>query len=114
MSLRPQLLVLGAMFAFSLMAVFTRGADAGFLGIALWRAGEKWEFEGRQTVSLADDASLNSRLVLRRIGHDLIFELQYGLRSGEGGSSLGISVKPLLGWKPTRGGLLERWKDEND
>ncbi|MDP6538020.1 MAG: hypothetical protein QF410_00585 [Planctomycetota bacterium] len=81
---------------------------------ALWRAGEKWEFEGRQTVSLADDASLNSRLVLRRIGHDLIFELQYGLRSGEGGSSLGISVKPLLGWKPTRGGLLERWKDEND
>ncbi len=81
---------------------------------ALWRADEKWEIEGRQTVSLADDANLNSRLVLRRIGHDLIFELQYGLRSGEGGSSFGISVKPLLGWRPTRGGLLERWKDEND
>ncbi|MDP6408111.1 MAG: hypothetical protein QGI46_01910 [Planctomycetota bacterium] len=81
---------------------------------AVWRANEKWEFEGSQTVSLADDASLNSRMVLRRIGHDLIFELQYGLRSGEGGGSFGISVKPLLGWRPTRGGLLERWKDEND
>jgi drug/metabolite transporter (DMT)-like permease/regulator of protease activity HflC (stomatin/prohibitin superfamily) len=38
MSLRPQLLVLGAMFAFSLMALFTRAADASILGIAAWRA----------------------------------------------------------------------------
>ena len=36
--LRPILLVLGAMFAFSLMAVFTRGAQANILGVAAWRA----------------------------------------------------------------------------
>jgi membrane protease subunit HflK len=36
--LRPILLVLGAMFAFSLMALFTRGAQANILGVAAWRA----------------------------------------------------------------------------
>ena len=36
--LRPILLVLGAMFAFSLMAVFTRGAQANILGVSAWRA----------------------------------------------------------------------------
>ena len=36
--LRPILLVLAAMFAFSLMAVFTRGAQANILGVAAWRA----------------------------------------------------------------------------
>jgi modulator of FtsH protease HflK len=36
--LRPILLVLAAMFAFSLMAVFTRGAQAPILGVAAWRA----------------------------------------------------------------------------
>ena len=36
--LRSILLVLAAMFAFSLMAVFTRGAQANILGVAAWRA----------------------------------------------------------------------------
>ena len=36
--LRPILLVLAAMFAFSLMVVFTRGAQANILGVAAWRA----------------------------------------------------------------------------
>ena len=36
--LRPILLVLAAMFAFSLMAVFTRGAQTNILGVAAWRA----------------------------------------------------------------------------
>ncbi len=35
---RPVLLVLGAMFAFSLMALFTREAQANVLGVAAWRA----------------------------------------------------------------------------
>ncbi len=35
---RDLLLVLGAMFAFSLMALFTRAAGASVLGIAAWRA----------------------------------------------------------------------------
>lgn len=37
-ALRPVLLVIGAMFAFSLMVVFTRAADANILGVAAWRA----------------------------------------------------------------------------
>jgi len=36
--LRPILLVLGAMFAFSLMALFTRGAQTNILGMSAWRA----------------------------------------------------------------------------
>ena len=36
--LRPIVMVLAAMFAFSLMAVFTRGAQADILGVAAWRA----------------------------------------------------------------------------
>jgi membrane protease subunit HflK len=36
--LRQVLLVLAAMFAFSLMAFFTRGAQAHILGVAAWRA----------------------------------------------------------------------------
>lgn len=36
--LRSILLVLAAMFAFSLMVVFTRGAQANILGVAAWRA----------------------------------------------------------------------------
>jgi membrane protease subunit HflK len=36
--LRPVLLVLGAMFAFSLMALFAREAQANILGVAAWRA----------------------------------------------------------------------------
>ncbi len=35
---RPVLLVLAAMFAFSMMAVFTRAAAAPILGVAAWRA----------------------------------------------------------------------------
>ena len=38
LKLRPILLVLAAMFAFSLMVVFTRGAQANILGVAAWRA----------------------------------------------------------------------------
>lgn len=37
-SLRDILLVLGAMFAFSMMALFTRAAAASVLGVAAWRA----------------------------------------------------------------------------
>ena len=37
-ALRPVLLVIVAMFAFSLMVVFTRAADANILGVAAWRA----------------------------------------------------------------------------
>jgi membrane protease subunit HflK len=37
-SIRPVLLVLGAMFAFSMMALFTREAGANVLGVAAWRA----------------------------------------------------------------------------
>ena len=36
--LRQILMVLGAMFAFSMMAFFTRGAQAHILGVAAWRA----------------------------------------------------------------------------
>lgn len=73
-----------------------------------WRATQKWEFEGRHTIDLDDNGSLDSRLTLRRFGHDLILDLELGSRSGEG-SFFSIGLKPLLGWKPSRVGLIDRW-----
>jgi hypothetical protein len=71
----------------------------------LYRWTEKWEFEGRQAFSLLEDEGLDTRVVLRRYGHDLVFELESSVREGEG-SSFGISVKPRFGYSPPRVGYV--------
>ncbi len=73
---------------------------------AIYRWTEKWEFEGEQTFSLTDNDSLDSAGILRRYGHDLVFEIEVSVREGEGGSSFSVNVKPLFGWKPSRIGFL--------
>ena len=71
----------------------------------LYRWTEKWEFEGRQSFSLLEDEGLDTRFLVRRYGHDLVFELESAVREGEG-SSLGISVKPRFGYTPPRVGYV--------
>lgn len=71
----------------------------------LYRWTEKWEFEGRQSFSLLEDEGLDTRFLVRRYGHDLVFELESAVREGEG-SSLGISVKPRFGYSPPRVGYV--------
>ncbi|NOT32457.1 MAG: hypothetical protein HOP15_18585, partial [Planctomycetes bacterium] len=71
----------------------------------LYRWTEKWEFEARQSFSLLEDQGLDNKFVLRRYGHDIVFELQSSVREGEG-SSFGISVKPRFGYRPPRVGYV--------
>jgi hypothetical protein len=71
----------------------------------LYRWTEKWEFEARESFSLLEDEELDTKLVLRRYGHDLVFELESAVREGEG-SSFGVSVKPRFGYRPPRVGYV--------
>jgi hypothetical protein len=84
--------------------------DAVGLG-ARWDASRKWQLEGRHSISRLDNQALSTNVVVRRLGHDFVFEVVYGYRSGEGGSSIAFRYRPLLGWKaPTFGNmqLLQR------
>ena len=83
--------------------------DAMTIG-ARWDASDKWQIEGRQTISQIDNANLDSTLRLRRIGHDFVFEIEYGFRAGEGGSSLGFNIRPELGWRRPGFGLIDTLK----
>lgn len=93
-----------------------RGLDATDLTLyeaasfaARYRWTEKWEWEARQTFSLLDSGTLATRGILRRYGHDLVFEIELSTRSGEGGSSVSFSVKPLIGFNPSEIGVLDPW-----
>lgn len=71
----------------------------------LYRWTEKWEFEGRESFSLLDDSSLDTRFLVRRYGHDIVFEIETSVREGEG-SSFGVNVKPRFGYRPPRVGYV--------
>lgn len=71
----------------------------------VWRANEKWEFEGQQTVSLQSNQDLDSNFILRRFGHDIVFEVEYKVREGEG-SSISFSIEPSFGWKDSGVGFV--------
>ncbi|MFT7668512.1 MAG: hypothetical protein ACI8X5_001205, partial [Planctomycetota bacterium] len=72
-----------------------------------WDATPKWQMEARQSVSQLDGSRLSGEYVLRRLGHDFLFELAYGFRAGEGGSSIAFKYRPLLGWRPSRFGSMQ-------
>lgn len=112
-------------FVYSLFSLGTRfGDDAGFqIGhtygrddsfqkifdaatlSGFYRWSEKWEIEARQTLSLLANTKLGTGLLLRRYGHDLVFEVETSFREGEG-SSFSLSVKPRLGFRPNRIGYI--------
>jgi hypothetical protein len=73
-----------------------------------YRATEKWELQLGETISQLDDKALATNLVLRRIGHDFVTEIQFGFTAGEG-ESFGINLTPLITWKPSNLGLLDHW-----
>jgi hypothetical protein len=68
----------------------------------------KWEFEGSVSIPILDDGEDVQQFTLRRFGHDFLFELEFENRTGEGGSSIGIGFRPLVAWKQSHLGLLER------
>jgi hypothetical protein len=71
----------------------------------LYRWTEKWEFEGRQSFSLLENQGLDTRIGIRRYGHDVVLEMEGSVREGEG-TSFGISVKPRFGYHPPRVGYV--------
>jgi hypothetical protein len=70
-----------------------------------YRWSEKWEFEGRESFSLLENQGLDTKVGLRRYGHDIVFEIEGGVREGEGGT-FGISMKPRFGYHPPRVGYV--------
>ncbi|MBI1380219.1 MAG: hypothetical protein GC161_03935 [Planctomycetaceae bacterium] len=87
----------------NLRAGFTQGTpvglgepfEAAFFG-AIYRFSPKWEFEGRQQISLRESDPLDTRVILRRFGHDVVFEIGVSERAGEGGTSISFRVRPIL------------------
>ena len=73
-----------------------------------YRATDKWELELAETTSLFDNRNLASTFTLRRLGHDFVTEIQTSYTAGEG-SSFSINLLPLVQWKPSTIGLLDRW-----
>ncbi|MCZ6598112.1 MAG: hypothetical protein O7B99_10770 [Planctomycetota bacterium] len=74
---------------------------------ALYTLTEKWEIEGRRSISLRDDDPLGANGVLRRYGHDMIFEFEVSFRQGEGGNSISISVRPAFNFDRPEVGRLD-------
>ena len=70
-----------------------------------YRWTEKWEFEASQVFSLIRGNGLDTKLTLRRFGTDLVFELEFSVREGEG-TSFGISFRPRFGFRPSRIGVI--------
>jgi hypothetical protein len=83
-----------------LLKVFDAATVSGF-----YRWTEKWEFEGRQAFSLLADERLGFTAIVRRYGHDLVFELESEVREGEG-SAVSFGVKPRFAYRPSRIGYI--------
>jgi len=73
-----------------------------------WLIDPKWEVEARYSRDLRVGESLLTEFVLRRFSHDFVLDLIFQDRAGEGGTTIGLSFKPLLGWTRSRLGLLDR------
>jgi hypothetical protein len=70
----------------------------------------KWQIEARETISTLSGSQLDSGFLLRRLGHDFVVELEYSFTAGEGGSSIGFTLKPMVLFREPRLGLLRNWK----
>lgn len=73
-----------------------------------WTVDPKWELEARYVRNIRTDDRLLTELVVRRTGHDFVFDLSFQDRAGEGGTAVSMSLAPLLGWARRRLGMLDR------
>ncbi len=65
----------------------------------------KWEVDLLSQQNLLGEGALRSEAVLRRLGHDFVFELSVDHRAGEG-SGISINFAPLIGWRRPRVSIL--------
>ncbi|MEY2745675.1 MAG: hypothetical protein RL112_717, partial [Planctomycetota bacterium] len=73
-----------------------------------WRWTTKWEVQLQQSLSLLDDASLGNQMLLRRLDHDFVTEIEVSYRAGEG-ASFSLNLLPRLSWRRQGLGLLDSW-----
>jgi len=73
-----------------------------------YRATSKWEFGVEHAISLLDEDALNTTIMIRRLGHDFVTELEFQDRAGEG-SSIGIGIQPQISWRRSSLGILDKW-----
>ncbi len=69
---------------------------------------DKWELGLINYTNIQDGGSLASEVTLRRFSHDFVLELEVTRYAGEGGTGIGLNFMPLLAWKPSRMGILDR------
>lgn len=79
--------------------------DATGVG-ARYRFTSKWELEGRQTFSNIGEGRLASDFLVRRLGHDFVFEIDFRFVAGEG-ESFSFNLTPLLLFNSRGFGLLD-------
>ena len=63
---------------------------------------DKWEFEGRHSFARLENGQTFTGGLVRRYGHDFVFELEFEQRDGEGGSSFGFNLRPRVGFDRSR------------
>ncbi|MCC6407144.1 MAG: hypothetical protein IT453_08255 [Planctomycetes bacterium] len=76
------------------------------------RAVNKWELEGRETISQTS-GRLSSSITARRFGHDFVFEIELSFVAGEGANNIKFNLVPLLGYRSPNLGLLDRWRNDD-
>jgi hypothetical protein len=77
-------------------------------GAMRWRWTTKWELQFQQSLSLLEDASLGNQILLRRLDHDFVTEIEVSYRAGEG-ASFSLNLLPKLSWRRQGLGLLDNW-----
>jgi len=75
---------------------------AAYVGTVL-RAGEKWDLEAAQQYDLRRSENLENRFVLRRIGHDWIFEVAYFFDTAGRDQGVSVRLRPALLFDRSRG-----------
>ncbi len=73
-----------------------------------FRISQKWELGVTNYTNIQDGGSLASEFTLRRFSHDFVLELEVTRYAGEGGTGIGLNFAPLLAWKPSSLGILDR------
>ena len=77
-------------------------------GAMRWRWTTKWEMQFQQSLSLLEGGSLGNQILLRRLDHDFVTEIELSYRAGEG-ASFSLNLLPKLSWRRQGLGLLDSW-----
>ncbi len=78
---------------------------------ARYRFSPKWELEGRQTFSVGFGRDrLGYSVMLRRFGHDFVFEIDNSYVAGEGAGSLRFNITPNFVWRRNDTSQIDRWR----